>query len=260
MGFTALHTLWLLTAFAFTTQELVKLRVSPKITAECGEQVSLNCNTSSVHHGISIKLMQWFKEETLLCSVDSKGITTELHRASLSNFTCEYEDGRLSLIFKKMLPPESGKKYTCKQRSNRGALNESTKVELQECGGIVEGKLTTTGPVCTFKQVYPDGNVHWFHGSRNLSDGSLKQYTGKSVDEQGWLTIHSYLERNSSHGPYNCSLKSTVSDKYIASMLIQNPKPQKSTSGTHSNGNKVTARESTRTIFCLLILLPVIFK
>lgn len=129
-----------------------------------------------------------------------------------------------------------------------------------ECGGIAEGKLTTMGPVCTFKQVYPDGNVHWFHGSRNLSDGSLKQYTRKSVDEQGWLTIHSYLERNSSHGPYNCSLKSTVSDRYIASMLIQNPEPQKSTSATHSNGNRGTAQESTRTLYCLLILLPVIFK
>lgn len=256
-----MHMLWLLTAFAFTTQaELVKLRVSPKITAKCGEQVTLNCNTSSVHHGMSIKLMQWFKEETLLCSVDSKGNITALHRASLSNFTCEYEDGRLSLIFKKMLPPESGKKYTCKQRSNRGALNESTKLELQECGRIAEGKLTTMGPACTFKHVYPDGNVHWFHGSRNLSDGSLKQYTGKSVDEQGWLTIHSYLEWNSSHGPYKCSLKSTVSDRYIASMLIQNPESQKSGRATHSNGNRVTARESTRTIFCLLILLPVIFK
>lgn len=129
-----------------------------------------------------------------------------------------------------------------------------------ECCGTVEGKLTTSGPVCTFKRVYPDGDVHWFHGSRSLSDGSPTQRSYKSVDKQGWLTIESYLEGTCSHGPYNCSLKSTISDRYIASTLVENPEFQKSSRATHSNSNRVSAQESIRTRFCVLIILAVIFK
>lgn len=91
-----------------------------------------------------------------------------------------------------------------------------------ECCWSFEGVWNEGHPTCTFRHVYPDGDVHWFHGSHNLSDGSVKQHTTKQVDN-GWLTIHSYLEHNLSGVPYNCSLKSTASGRYIASSLVENP-------------------------------------
>lgn len=222
MEYTALHKLlWLLNAFTLTTQELVKLNVSPKITAECGKHVTLNCYVSSSPNGLSIKHMAWIQNQTSLCSVDEEG---KIKPHSRTDFHCEYKHGHLSLIFKRVRPLESGnsKPYTCKLQSNRGASNAKTIVVIQECCWSFEGVWNEGHPTCTFRHVYPDGDVHWFHGSHNLSDGSVKQHTTKQVDN-GWLTIHSYLEHNLSGVPYNCSLKSTASGRYIASSLVENP-------------------------------------
>lgn len=85
---------------------------------------------------------------------------------------------------------------------------------------IVEGLSASRRPTCTFRHVYPDGDVHWFNGSRQLSE----HRTTKRVEEGGWLTVVSYLERDSSDMPYNCSLRSTKSGRYIASALVPSHK------------------------------------
>lgn len=126
---------------------------------------------------------------------------------------------------------------------------------------IAEGFLTSHGPGCTFKHVYPDGDVHWFQGSHHLSDGNLEYRTTKSVEEGGWLTITSYLERESSDVPYNCSLKSTKSGRYIASALVHNPYAWvmdtrgHASSFLHNNG--VTAM---RTVLYISLLLAFTLK
>ncbi|XP_045902293.1 uncharacterized protein LOC123969191 [Micropterus dolomieu] len=262
MGFTALHIHCLLTAFTLTTQELAKLSVSPKISAECGQQVTLNCDVSSSRNGLSVIHMGWTHNKTTLCSVDSEGTITTHHRhtTDTSDFHCEYEHGQLSLIFQKVQPLESGKRYTCKLHSNQGAPYGHTRVELKECCGSSKGVLTSDGPVCTFNHVHPDGDVHWFHGSHNLSDGSYTTTT-KSVDEKGWLTIHSSLKRKSSDVPYSCSLKSTTSGRYIASTLIQNHEflvrgaGKQEATGLERNG--VGSQRPMKTILCISILLAV---
>nr|XP_046266291.1 uncharacterized protein LOC124070428 [Scatophagus argus]XP_046266300.1 uncharacterized protein LOC124070428 [Scatophagus argus] len=215
MGFPILHILlWLLTALALTTQGSGKLNVSTNITAECGKQVTLNCNVTNYQNGLSVKLMAWSRNGTL-CNVDSEGkITTHSGHLQI-DFHCEYKHGQLSLILHKVRPLDSGK-YLCKLRSNKGAEHQYTTVKLQECSGTVQGDQTEDHHICTFSHVYPDGNVHWFHGSSNVIDNS-RQKTTKQVDEGGWLTIRSSLARNTSDGPYNCSLMSTQSSRYIAS-------------------------------------------
>ncbi|KAA8594992.1 uncharacterized protein LOC116705339 [Etheostoma spectabile] len=263
MEYTALHTLlWLQTAFVLTTQEFVKLSVTPKITAECGKEVTLNCNVSSSRHGLSIKHMNWSQNNRSLCSLDKEGNITH-HKHTLSHFHCEYKHGtQLSLIFKRVQPLESGD-YRCKLQSNQGAKHQYTRVELQECCGIVEGVWTGDRATCTFKNIYPDGDVHWFHGSHNLSDGSVRQHTTKHVDEGGWLTIRSYLEQNSSTVPYNCSLKSSTSGRYITSTLVQNPELQArsiSQEHTHPGRNGVGSPGPLWTYLCISILLAVTLK
>lgn len=113
--------------------ETVRLEVSPEVVAECGQQVSLHCNTSSSHDGLSVKRMEWSQGSTSLCSVDSEGTIITHGRHSLSDFYCEYKDGQLSLVFQKMLPLESGhsKRYRCKLHSNQGVAHNYTTVELQ---------------------------------------------------------------------------------------------------------------------------------
>ena len=116
--------------FVSSSTELVKLNVSPKITAECGKQVTLNCEVSSSPNGLSIKQMAWIQNQTSLCSVDKEG---KIKPHSRSDFHCEYKHGQLSLIFKRVRPLESGnsKPYTCKLQSNRGASDAKTIVEVQ---------------------------------------------------------------------------------------------------------------------------------
>lgn len=133
-----------------------------------------------------------------------------------------------------------------------------------ECCVTAEGFSENHSPGCTFRHVYPDGDVHWFHGSHHLSDGSLKHRTTKRVEEGGWLTITSYLEQESSDVPYNCSLKSTKSGSYIASALVQsghNPNARimgtrgHASSFLHNNG--VTAM---RTVLCISVLFTFTLK
>lgn len=101
--------------------------------AECGEQVSLNCSTSSSHDGLSVKHMEWSRGSLPLCSVRSNEDVITHKRHSLSDFYCTYQDGQLSLVFQRMLPLESGdlNRYRCKLHSNQGVAHNYTTVELQ---------------------------------------------------------------------------------------------------------------------------------
>ncbi|XP_029993067.1 uncharacterized protein LOC115421351 [Sphaeramia orbicularis] len=246
MGFRMLHVLlWLLTVFTFTGQASVRLTVTPNITAECGKPVTLTCNASSLD-GLRIMYMEWSQNETY-CSVDSEGNPNKPH--TQKDFSCEYKEGLLSITFKKVQPLQSKNPFRCKLRSNRGSTHRYTRMELQECYGSVEAAQTADGPSCTFKQVYPDGDVHWFHGSHNLSDGSLSRVT-KRVDKGGWLTIQSYLDKEGSAIPYNCSLKSIMSDRYMTSSLVWK-QPQ----GRSRFGNAASALAPLWTSLCFTVFL-----
>lgn len=129
---------------------------------------------------------------------------------------------------------------------------------LAECCEISEVILTSSGPTCTFSHVYPDGDVHWFQGFHNLSDGSLRHNTSKSIDKHGWMTIQSSLEGTGSSEPYNCSLRSTRSNRYIASTLVKKQMASEGGRSTRSYGFRL--QESTKTVLCMLILLTVTLK
>ncbi|XP_023268520.1 uncharacterized protein LOC111659737 [Seriola lalandi dorsalis] len=259
MGFTALHILCLVPAFTLTTQELVGLSVSPRVTADCGKRVTLPCKVSSTQNGLSIKHLEWSTTQTSLCAVNSEGQITH-NRSLFSDFHCEYEEGQLSLIFQKAQPL----KYLCKLRSNKGIHSKYTTVELQECGQITEAVLTSKGPACTFNDVYPDGDVHWFHGSHNLSAGYTETSTAKSVDEGGRLIIQSYLkEGKSSDVPYNCSLRSSKSGRYIASALVEIPEDLLwcgKSGSTYSPASGVRSQETMGTLLYISVLLAVTLK
>lgn len=254
MGFTALHTLvWLLTTLTITMEELARLRVSPTITAECGKEVVLNCNLFSSKNQLHIKRMLWILNNKVLCSVGDLGTNITHYPHTPSDFHCEFENGQLSLIFQSVQPLESGNSnfYMCKLRSNRGLVERNTTIELQECCGTVDVDSTTDHHICTFNQVYPDGEVQWFHSSHKLSD--MSQYnTTKQVDKKGWLIIRSYLKKESPDVASSCSLMSTRSSRTIASALLQRselPVP-----------NGVESHRCLKMVLCISVLLRVTLK
>lgn len=258
MGLTALYTLlWLVSALTFTTQDLMNLRVSPKVTAECGQQVTLNCNAISSQNELSIIQMHWYLKEISLCSVNNKGNIT--HSNSQRNLRCKYSHGQLSLIIEEVQPLETGEAspYKCKITSTKGVKHGTTIVELQECSGKAQGKTTDEGYSCTFNHVYPDGDVHWFNSSHHVLDSSLHNTT-KQVDQGGWLTIRSYLKLKASGLPYNCSLMSTKSNRYIASTLINGSETIALNPGQVRSG--VVSWTSMRTFLYISIFLAISLK
>lgn len=258
MGLTALYTLlWLVSALTFTTQDLMSLDVSPKVTAECGQQVTLNCSAVSSQKGLLVREMHWYLNENPLCSVNNEGSITysNPHR----NLSCECTHGQLSLIIKEVQPLESGDTapYKCKIKSNKGVKHGTTIVELQECSGEVQGETTDEGYSCTFNHVYPDGDVHWFDGSNHVLDSSLHNTT-KQVVQGGWLTIRSYLKLKESGVPYNCSLMSTKSSRHIASTLINGSETRALNPGRVTSG--VGSWTSMRTFLYISIFLALSLK
>lgn len=112
--------------------ELVTISTSPKMTAECGKHVTLNCNVSSSRNVLSVKYMEWSLNKISLCSVDSEGKMTKHHIHTLSDFHCKYTHGQLSLILHNVRPLESANaNYRCKLQSEQGAGHRYTTVELQ---------------------------------------------------------------------------------------------------------------------------------
>lgn len=109
--------------------EYVRLSVSPKITAEHGKPVTLQCNVSSSLNGLKIKHIGWSNSK-MSCSVDSEGNIT-YQKSLLNDFHCEYKDGKFSLIFEKVEPHATEEPYGCKLRSNQGIQYKTTAVELQ---------------------------------------------------------------------------------------------------------------------------------
>ncbi|RVE76661.1 hypothetical protein OJAV_G00011020 [Oryzias javanicus] len=229
------------------SQELLRLNVSPTVVAEFNSRVSLHCNASTSQKGLLIKHMGW-TQDSKLCSVNEEE-TVITHQNNLTGrFHCEYEDGRLSLVFQRMRPLETRKQFMCKLRSNQGVVHGFTTVELQENGEAAASSFQNKSPSCTFNHVYPDGEVHWFHGGRNLSGGSERALTRKSVDPRGWLTISSQLAVHGdqeSRLPYNCSLRGARSGRYIASIALA------------GNGAAWRSSDVPKTALCLLLSLVI---
>lgn len=116
--------------FSSLSPELVTLRVSPTVVAKFNTRVTLHCNASTSQNGLLIKHMGW-TQDTKLCSVNEEGTVISHHSNFTSPFHCEYEDGRLSLVFQRMQPLEIKKHFMCKLRSNQGVVHGFTTVELQ---------------------------------------------------------------------------------------------------------------------------------
>lgn len=244
--------LCLLPVLTPTTQELVKLSVSPSVTAECGKQVTVSCHASSSQKNLSVKRMEWYLNKTSLCSVDSEGDITEHHRHALGDFNCEYQHGKLSLNIQEVQPMQRGD-YLCKLQSNMGAKHGYTTVELQECCGIVEASPASDGLSCTFNHVYPDGDVQWFQGSNRLFGTPSHPTTTKSVVEGGWLTIQSHLKSPRPDVSYNCTLISITSGGHLASTVVQSPQDKVRIENLSTNG--VGSQGPMWTVLCVSILL-----
>lgn len=162
--------------------------------------------------------MEWSHSQTY-CSVDSNGF---LNISDPEDFYCQYDKGHLSLHFYKWSPWLFKNSFMCKLRSNQGILHKYTQVETREHWVDVRAVWGSITPHCTFRKVCPGGEVEWFQNSQKITDQSLI-VTKEHIEAGSWITINSYLNVHNSNHPYNCTLKSSSSGRYLTSALIRPP-------------------------------------
>jgi len=106
------------------------LSVSPHITATCGQPVTLHCNVSYSHDGLSIMHLSWINQNNKsVCRLNQEGKLNQ----SGGGVNCSYADHRLTLKFVHTPLHESQglHRYLCKLRSNKGVDSKYTTVELK---------------------------------------------------------------------------------------------------------------------------------
>eukprot|EP00063_Salmo_salar_P012063 XP_013986898.1 PREDICTED: uncharacterized protein LOC106564917 [Salmo salar] len=217
--------LWLRVAVTLSntepTAELVKLSTVDSLIVPCHQSVTLQCRISTFEEGLSIYHLAWVLQDgKYLCDVNATGVMRTHPGNTPSAMECSYTpQTQLSLTLLQVQPLEQGK-YLCKLRSNHGVKETTTTVKLQECYREAQPSISDEGPTCTFTEVYPDGEVHWFQGPNNVT-GDPKIKT-KQVKDGKFLTITSSLNRKtvSGEGAYNCSLWIPSTGAYLTSSLV----------------------------------------
>lgn len=130
-----------------------------------------------------------------------------------------------------------------------------------DCYREAHVNASSEGVTCTFKGVHPEGEVHWFHGSTNLTGGPLRTINSARL-ELAWPAITSTLligESNSQlQGPYNCSLWNPRSGRYITSRLVEVPSVYPGSGHLVSGG--AVAQGPPSTIWSFLLLSAFLMK
>ncbi|XP_018616888.1 uncharacterized protein LOC108939770 [Scleropages formosus] len=211
---TGVFHLLLLAATTVTAHSLVKLSTDNLLVAPCHHRVTLHCNISSETQPSVIHLA-WLNVHTgkQLCVVDDLGELTEAQGVH-----CIYEPGeQLILTFRHIRAVDQGQ-YICKLRSNRGIKEVSATVKLQECYRGVHHDSSSSAMTCSFSGVYPEGEVHWFDGDRNITGDS--QHHSIKFNHDGTFNVSGSLPARTPTRAHHCSLWMHGSGSYLARHLL----------------------------------------
>ncbi|KAM9472941.1 uncharacterized protein ACWYII_008060 isoform 1-T1 [Salvelinus alpinus] len=175
----------------------MELRTSTEVKAQCDQNVSLQCDIMS-SSPLKIILFSWVRKMKQLCVVNATGVF------SFPGVRCDNTNNTLTLNLTRVMPSSQGN-YTCKLRSNLTITAANTTVTMQECLRTSEHKVfqNESQVECQLFGVYPEGTVHWFLGSENITESAS---TKSQLDEEGLFDIRSTLPTQAGTEPYNCSL------------------------------------------------------
>ncbi|XP_020340321.1 uncharacterized protein LOC109892279 isoform X1 [Oncorhynchus kisutch] len=179
------------------SESKVELRTSTEVKAQCDQNVSLQCDIMSLSP-LKIILFSWVWKMKQLCVVNATGVF------SFPGVQCDITNNTLTLNLTRVMPSSQGN-YTCKLRSNLTITAANTTVTMQECLRTYELKVfqNESQVECQLFGVYPEGTVHWFLGSENITESAS---TKSQLDEEGLFDIRSTLPTQAGTEPYNCSL------------------------------------------------------
>lgn len=233
-------------ALARSESELVTLISPGSVSSHCHEHTTMSCNIIS-KHDLSIRLFVWMGPNgTTLCEVDKN----EEINVTNAGVDCVFKPKQLVLTIRHTKPIHQGE-YLCKLRSNVGTKHSTTKLHMQECHRRLHAHSREGNTTCRSRGVYPEAHIHWFHGSRNLTQSSVAHPSIQAED--GTYEIASTL-LHSPKSTLNCSLWSPSSGKYLSSTRAHPEMKPPQFSGI-SGANLVGATGTTFALFAAALFL-----
>ncbi|CAK6963301.1 uncharacterized protein LOC122967156 [Scomber scombrus] len=190
--------------------EALELQTIPGVVAQCGDNVTLTCDASSLLLS-DIRSFNWVGRNKSLCKHDD-----EHDPEVLCESTAETTHHKLTLTLINVMPVHQGK-YLCKLSSKIGVKYTSSFVKVQDCFGGSDSSRNESHAVCWFNGVYPSGTVHWFQGNANSTESASTQ---EVEDQHGQYNIISTINVKKNL-PYNCSLWIPGASKYLVTLVIQ---------------------------------------
>uniref|UniRef100_W5N796 Ig-like domain-containing protein n=1 Tax=Lepisosteus oculatus TaxID=7918 RepID=W5N796_LEPOC len=163
----------------------VDLVVKDKMTAKYDNRITLNCSISSKEDLGDVEI-SWvhFENNDILCNYNSKDERATHHQRA----ACTFGDLQLSLTLHRFLPSDEGM-YICKLRSKAGMKHTNTTVQLQDQFSRFQYAQSSSQRTCTFYEVYPQGEVHWFDEDRNVTEDVV--YSSSNKTKNGLFNITS---------------------------------------------------------------------
>lgn len=204
------HITWFASVVSLAVSGNVKLVVKPEVTAQCGENVTLLCETTLPQS--DIKNFIWM----------AKNKTCDFEPKADSDLLCESvtngSQHRFTLTLLNVMPIKRGN-YFCKIRALAGADSAKTALTVQNCNGSSDSSIDESQAKCSFNGVYPRGIVHWFHGVVNLTDS----VSTEEEDEDGRYNVSSTLaiQKGNLKGDLYCSLWVPTDGKYLSRILVR---------------------------------------
>ncbi|XP_041960727.1 uncharacterized protein LOC121719314 isoform X2 [Alosa sapidissima] len=187
--------------------EIMTLRSTESVSPHCDQHTSLSCNITSQDEP-TIFLFAWSApNKTALCELKDGHLSTH------NGVNCVFKGQQLVLTIHHTKPIHQGQ-YVCKLRSNLGIKSAFTHLKLQECHHSLHVHSRDGNSTCRARGVYPEAHIHWFQGSKNLTDSSVAHPSVRHED--GTYEIASTLLHRP-HSTLNCSLWSPSSGRYLSS-------------------------------------------
>lgn len=208
--FSWVHIIWFTSAVGIAVSGDVKLGVKSEVTAQCGENVTLPCETTLSRS--DIRHFSWMAKNKM-CPNDGQADPDLLCESTTTS-----SHHRLTLTLLNVMPIHQGS-YLCKIRAIVGADSANTTVTVQNCNGSSNFSIDESHAKCGFYGVYPRGIIHWFHGDVNLTDS----VSTPEEDQHGRYNVLSTIaiqKSNPSQALY-CSLWIPADGKYLSSILVQ---------------------------------------
>ncbi|XP_035988093.1 uncharacterized protein LOC118560775 [Fundulus heteroclitus] len=215
LGFVRASIFWVLLAVLIPVAEGKQLDTLPKVTASCGEQVTLTCNASaSLLKDVNVVKFNWQFKNTTLCQYESKDVNSDKIRCKSTNTT---SGGlTLSMTILNIIPKDEGV-YLCKLHTTGAAANGQSHVKVEDCVGSSDDSMDNNTARCSFDRVFPAGVVHWYQGDANLTKTSKTENIPAAED---FFKVVSEIPAKEASQSLNCSLWMPSTNIYVASRLV----------------------------------------